>query len=444
MSNWTTLQKDIQLCKAMLLHRLRLFAGQSSEEPLLRFGKPVVRRSSYDQWLSGFSPTHAERLALVLALIPHVQNGFFEDCMLAVFPQGGDLPQMGGVKGINYRGMLPTGETVQFILAGSDLSGRLDVQQLLVNGKLAGQTILRLEAVKEGEPLMSGRLLLSPEWLRQLFTGEETTPAFGASFPARKVSSAMQWEDLVLNHTTQTQVQDLVLWMRHNAAVLNDPVLGRRIKPGYRVLFHGPSGTGKTLTATLLGKQFDKQVYRIDLSQVVSKYIGETEKNLERIFAKAEKKDWILFFDEADALFGKRTAIRDAHDKYANQEVSYLLQRVEDYPGLIILASNFKSNLDSAFLRRFNSIIYFPAPTAGERLQLWKKTWPSTHAPEPGIDLQSLSETFDLTGAAILNVVHDTLLHAVANRSSFLRKDDLLEAIRKEFRKEERSIKQLP
>ncbi len=135
------------------------------------------------------------------------------------------------------------------------------------------------------------------------------------------------------------------------------------IKPGYRVLFYGPSGTGKTLTAALLGKQYGKDLYRIDLSQIVSTFIGETEKNLERVLKRSETKSWIPFFDEADALFGKRTNVQSAHDKYANQEVSYLLQRVEDYPGLLILASNFKNNLDDAFIRRFHSLVHFPCPT---------------------------------------------------------------------------------
>ena len=129
----------------------------------------------------------------------------------------------------------------------------------------------------------------------------------------------------------------------------------KRVKPGYRALFHGPPGTGKTLTATLLGKHTGRPVFRIDLSRVVSKYIGETEKNLSRLFDKAEHKDWILFFDEADALFGKRTEIRDAHDKYANQEVAYLLQRIESYAGLVILATNQRGNIDEAFLRRFQA-----------------------------------------------------------------------------------------
>jgi SpoVK/Ycf46/Vps4 family AAA+-type ATPase len=127
-----------------------------------------------------------------------------------------------------------------------------------------------------------------------------------------------------------------------------------------KILFIGEPGTGKKTLASLIGQQSGKEVYRIDLSMIVSKYIGETEKNLELVFAKAENKGWILFFDEADALFGKRTNVKDAHDKYANQEVAYLLQRIEDYNGLVIVATNMKHNIDDAFTRRFQTIIRFP------------------------------------------------------------------------------------
>jgi SpoVK/Ycf46/Vps4 family AAA+-type ATPase len=133
----------------------------------------------------------------------------------------------------------------------------------------------------------------------------------------------------------------------------------KKLNRGYRALFFGPPGTGKTLAATLIGKETGREVLRVDLSMLISKYIGETEKNLELLFARAEDKNWILFFDEADALFGKRTNVRDAHDKYANQEVSYLLSRIESYEGLVILASNSKANIDEAFKRRFHMFVEF-------------------------------------------------------------------------------------
>jgi len=155
------------------------------------------------------------------------------------------------------------------------------------------------------------------------------------------------------------EIESIKTWLLQASQSLGDKIAQPKKKPGYRVLFNG-SATDKMPTAEMLGKEFKKKVYRVDLSQVVSKYIGETEKNLAAIFKKAEGKDWILFFDEADALFGKRTSVKDSHDRYANQEISYLLQRVEDYPGLSILSTNLKGSIDSAFVRRFQAVVHFP------------------------------------------------------------------------------------
>ncbi len=251
-------------------------------------------------------------------------------------------------------------------------------------------------------------------------------------FSAKNIETKMTWDDLVLNSYALNQINDVQSWMKQSAPVLMDEASGKKLMPGYRALFYGPSGTGKTLTATLLGKQFQKDVYRIDLSQIVSKYIGETEKNLEKVFSKVENKDWILFFDEADALFGKRTNVKDSHDRYANQEVNYLLQRVERYPGLVILAFNFKSNLDDAFTRRFHTVIHFPLPNAAERMRLWEKSLPETFKIEPSIDLKKLSDKYELTGGSILNVIYQSTRKALAKNDKVLRIEDLLEEIKKE------------
>lgn len=194
------------------------------------------------------------------------------------------------------------------------------------------------------------------------------------------------------------------------------------------------------MTATLLGKQFERDIYRIDLSQVVSKYIGETEKNLEKIFNKAENKNWILFFDEADALFGKRSNVQNAHDKYANQEVSYLLQRVEDFSGLIILATNYKSNIDQAFIRRFNAVIQFPLPNQQERYVLLKNGLPSKASYGADIDLPIISAKYELSGSAIMNVIHYASLRAINTDTNIISKDSLLEGLRREYDKEERAF----
>ncbi len=382
-----------------------------------------------------------ERLILLIGLVPHLQPNFFESIILESLPAGGDFPEFGGVKGATHRGMLPTGETVQFILGGSSFARRLEVCRFFEEGHFfSRRALLWLEPVREGEPAMSGRIVVAQEWVDRLLLDRESTPRFGLDFPAKRITTHMIWDDVVLNPHTYQQIQDLAVWLEHHHRFDADENLRRKIKPGYRVLFYGPSGTGKTLTAALLGKQHAKDVYRIDLSQIVSKYIGETEKNLEGVFKRAESKNWILFFDEADALFGKRTNVQSAHDKYANQEVSYLLQRVEDYPGLLILASNFRNNLDDAFIRRFHSLVHFPMPNAGERLQLWRKSMPANLEQDPTVNLGELAKLYEMSGASILNAVQFSTLRVYARRGESIAQADLLGGIRKEYLKEEKSI----
>jgi SpoVK/Ycf46/Vps4 family AAA+-type ATPase len=189
-----------------------------------------------------------------------------------------------------------------------------------------------------------------------------------------------------------------------------------------------------------LGKEFKKHIFRIDLSNLVSKYIGETEKNLARLFDEAEYKSWILFFDEADALFGKRTQVKDAHDRYANQEVSYLMQRIEMFEGLVILASNLKANIDEAFARRFQSIIYFPYPTPEEQLRIWKKAFPKKLKPSEEIDLHQLSQRYKLSGANIMNIVQYSCLAAMEQQQKEISAGLLVQGIQKELTKEGKVI----
>src|ERR1700754_1209110 len=265
---------------------------------------------------------------------------------------------------------------------------------------------------------MSGRIILSQDYIDTFLIGRPTPPHFNSSFPARLIREKRTWSSLVINDELQSQINEIINWLKYNDHLLGKWGMGDRLKKGYRALFYGPPGTGKTLTAALLGNEMGKDVYRVDLSMVVSKYIGETEKNLELLFARAEDKGWILFFDDADALFGKRTSVRDAHDKYANQEVSYLLQRIEDFNGLIILATNMKNNIDEAFVRRFNAILRFTFPEAAERKLIWEKSFPTaaTFAASPAkgaIDIPDAVKKYELAGGSIINVVHYASLKAV-------------------------------
>ena len=385
--------------------------------------------------------TKVEHALLTLALVPHVSPDFFTRVIGEHLPEGGDLPGFGGVRGENHRGVLPTGETAQFILAGNDLKGRLEVQRMLSGDHwFTKRRILWLDAVPEGEPVMSGRLVLDSESVERLTTGTVSRPRFSTTFPAEHIDTELGWEDVILQPETLRQINEIENWVRFNDAIREEWDVSRRVKPGYRALFHGPPGTGKTLTATLLGRSTNRPVFRIDLSRVVSKYIGETEKNLARLFDKAEHKDWILFFDEADALFGKRTDIRDAHDKYANQEVAYLLQRIESHAGLVILATNQRGNIDDAFLRRFQVSVRFPMPQPDERHGIWLKVFPEQIKVADDVDWRDISGRFELTGAGIVNVAYFCAIESLAGTVAAVDRAFLESAILRELVKEGRLV----
>ncbi len=382
-----------------------------------------------------------EVLLLLVALAPHVLPGFFDNILAAEMQQGGSFPEFGGILGKNHRSILPTCETALFILAGNDTVKRLKCRELFDNQSFLFKSgVLSIGLPQNGEPRLSGQLLLDEEYTELLTTGIEVKPDLSPTFPAELINTNMEWSDLILKDKTLNEVKEIETWLAHNETLLSDWNMAKIIKPGYRVMFYGPPGTGKTLTASLLGKYTDRDVYRIDLSMVVSKYIGETEKNLSSLFNKAKNKDWILFFDEADAIFGKRTNVRDAHDKYANQEVSYLLQRIEAHPGLVILASNFKSNIDEAFSRRFHCIIEFELPEAQERQLLWQACLPENVQLAADVSLEGLSERYELTGANIVNAIHFACLKQLQAASSEMKLEYLVEGITKEYRKEGKII----
>ncbi len=224
---------------------------------------------------------------------------------------------------------------------------------------------------------------------------------------AVKIVSAYEWDDLVLPRAQLTQLRAIESQVRHAHTVYEQWGFGRKLAlgRGLNVLFSGPSGTGKTMAAGILARSLGLDIYKIDLSAVVSKYVGETEKNLSRIFDEAAAANVVLFFDEADALFGKRSEVRDAHDRYANIEISYLLQKMEEYEGVSILATNFSQNLDEAFTRRMQYVIDFPLPTIEDRQRLWRGMFPAAAPRADDVDFAFLSAQFELSGGNIKNCV---------------------------------------
>lgn len=253
---------------------------------------------------------------------------------------------------------------------------------------------------------------------------------------ARKITPNYRWNDLVLPKEPLQQLRELANQVKYRHLVMNEWGFAGKLSlgKGINALFAGQSGTGKTMAAEVIANELGLDLYKIDLSAVVSKYIGETEKNLNRIFNEAEHSNAILFFDEADALLGKRSEVKDAHDRYANIEIAYLLQKMEEYEGITILASNLRKNIDEAFTRRIRFIIEFPLPEEEYRRRIWKGIWPREIRLEPGVDLNFMARQFELAGGNIRNIALAAAFFAADNGQAVGMKHLVL-AAKREFQK---------
>lgn len=377
--------------------------------------------------------TFDERIVIMLALMPHICPQILDIFFVQNKNFDRQYTEFGGWKGLSHGGFLPTGETASFIIAGEDMEKKKAVIRMFQKDHwFYSANILRLEGAGEGEPFLSGQLRVSEEFLSRVLLEKDYKPDYNIGFPAKRVTTALEWEDMILDYNTLEALDEINTWIAHQNIIMENWGLSRILKPGYRALLYGPPGTGKTLAATLLGKKNRMDVYRIDLSMIVSKYIGETEKNLARVFDLAENRNWILFFDEADALFGKRTSTNTSNDRHANQEVAYLLQRIEDFPGIIILATNLRSNIDEAFSRRFQSVIYFPMPTKELRADLWRKMLPRQWLGKDADELIAIAAETELSGGSITNVVRRCALYLIKSEERILDKRILKEALQKE------------
>jgi hypothetical protein len=256
---------------------------------------------------------------------------------------------------------------------------------------------------------------------------------------AQRLDPVATWDDIVLPPTEIALLRQIAAQIGQRSTVYDDWGFRRKMNRGLGIsaLFAGQSGTGKTMAAEVIANELRLNLYRIDLSAVVSKYIGETEKNLRRLFDAAEDGGMILFFDEADAIFGKRSEVKDSHDRYANIEINYLLQRMEAFGGLAILATNMKSALDTAFMRRLRFVVNFPVPTTAERKQIWEKAFPD-EVPTEDLDFDRLSR-LNLTGGNIHSIALNASFLA-ANTTQSVTMPVVLEAVRTELRKLERPI----
>lgn len=439
-----TLSREMDWLTDLLNRRFQnYFNSETRLSSIYTLSPPAVGngKSEYAHFIKENRLTFEERFLLAMALAPHVKPELLDVFFVqnSTFNRG--FTEFGGVKGVNHGGFLPTGETIAFVLAEDKLKTRFLLSELFDGAHfLSKLNIVTLESPAAGEPFLSGKLMLSREYVELFTTGKSRKPNFSKDFPAKLIETELEWKDLVLPQKSLDQIEEIQTWITHGTTLMDEWDLRKKIRPGMRALFHGPPGTGKTMTSCLLGKLTGRDVYRIDLSMVISKYIGETEENLGKIFNQAENKNWIIFFDEADALFGARIQTESSNDMFANQQVSYLLQRIEDFNGVVILSSNMKNNIDKAFIRRFETMVHFGMPGTEERRRLWENGFSKQTKLDQDIDLDDIADQYELTGGVIMNIVRFSSLMALKRGDNNIRLNDILLGIRREFLKEGKTL----
>lgn len=332
---------------------------------------------------------------------------------------------------------IPTLQTALFLLAGSNITKQAFYHSILLDHALFKDQVLHLRKPSAYNNFPNEHILeFDLAYYNYMLNGKK--PRYDASpdFPASLLETEKSFSDLVLKDFTREQVNIIMNYAANRKELYGRQGVADKIKPGLVAMLYGPPGTGKTFAVSVISKHLGIDVYRIDLSRVISKYIGETEKNLEKIFERLSDKNCILFFDEADSLFGKRTEVGDSKDRYANQEVAYLLQRVESFPGLVILASNYKQNIDDAFKRRILVSIYLAPPENEERLVLWQNSLPEYFKYTPDNLPVMLAEKHPFTGANIANIIKLACIQAESEQSNEITIDIMEPFIKQEYAKE--------
>lgn len=370
-----------------------------------------------------------ERMTLLIALIPPTAPH-----LLIYFQEFEKISghSLNSLQGVQSGYFLPSAETILFLLAGRNLALRLLLQKIFHPSHFFYQhDILSLEGTPKGVPHWRGSIHLSPEYLHLITSGESYEPEMSPDFPAHRLATDQSWQDLVVPMDTHIKIQELLEWIQYYDKLMLHEDFAKERK-GYRCLIVGEPGTGKTMLGRLLSRETDRPVYRLSLDKIVSKYVGETTKNIAKVFRVARNRDWILFCDEGDALFSKRsTKVSSAQDTFVNQDIAYLLQEIEDYPGIILVATNYSANLDKAFMRRFDTRIDFRKPDYSEIITLWENALkPFELKDEIDLNFVAKEQMSKVTGAQIAKVKHYLGIQALRKSEWSLTLEDFIEGLK--------------
>lgn len=418
---------------------------ESSKEHLSEIRLPKLEKSHYAKFIYQHKLTSADRVLLILALAYSTSFQLFPELIQSPEDRFAQQAKLKLSLYFNaHEGMhMPTVRTAAKILAGDN---ELALAEYLVYYELYSP-LIREKIVTLTPPTASHKnipsmlISLDPAYEAHLSRGVEFRLDNVEDFHAKKLETNKKISDLILNDKTQVALMGLVDYLKVGEKTYKNASFAKRINKGFVTMFHGYPGTGKTYTATVIGNELDTPVYYVDTAGLISKYVGETSKNLKNIFDRLQGKNCILFFDEADAVFGKRTIVQDSKDRFGNQEISYLLQAIEKFDGVVILSSNFPDNIDMAFRRRIHLMVNFEPPEEEKRLKLWKHYFPEEgYQCEPANLLEKLAERYSLTGANIANLVKMACTEAVANGNNIVNEEIMDRHISSEYYKDGRNI----
>ncbi len=423
---------DINWLKSFIKNRLEFyFKGEpfvaNTSELYDQQNSTSEEADKYQKICSELKFNVEEKLILLICLAPHVKPEIFDFLRISNSEIKSKFSEFGGKFSENPVGFIPTIQTIFFLVYGGDIEKLPTLFSLLdESNPLIKENILKVNT-NSSDIFLNHTVTISEEIEQKvIFKKENYSPRFNTKFPAKKLTRNITLDQLILSETTKNEIDLIEKWLQVSQNQ------GAEDLGGFKTLFYGPPGTGKSVTASALGIKYNIDVYRIDSSQLVSKYIGETEQNLKNLFDIASNKNWILFFDEADSLFSKRTEVNTSNDRFANQQTNYLLQLVEDYNGLVVLATNNKPNMDKAFVRRFSSMIFFGIPNNLERKNLWESYLPKTNTDQ--IDLSAISMKYQFAGGTIKSAC-DYLKLKFFDGHLKIQTNDLEEACKRELKK---------
>ncbi|GEN75324.1 ATP-binding protein [Chryseobacterium hagamense] len=384
--------------------------------------------------LTGQNLTRDEHIILLLALMPHLNPQALD--LFFVRNANLDRPytEFGGWQGISHTGFLPTGETAAFLLTIGNPDNRLQIMQLFSRTHwFYRRNILRLKGQGKDEPFLSGKLCLSEEFLAKVLENGTSGTGYGAETPCKRITTPSDWEDLVVPAEVLEELENVSGWLRHDEEIRSRWNLEKYIRPGYRCLFYGLPGTGKTFAAALLGKRSGLEVYRIGLSVLTSGETGETIKNLAEIFDLARQRDWILLFDGAERLCGEDHENSLLDNRRINEEIlTCLLGCTEDFPGLVIMAASLQDDPDQRFLRYFHSALHFPMPDRNARIKLWRQMIPGEWLYENKEALIQTAAEAELPPGSMVNVIRQCAVRLLTSHQNRLTAEILNAALAKE------------